>query len=94
MKRDIRIDLRTAALPHSFNGATVYDETAAGAGDEYLVMLNDTKDTKRQAAAFLHEALHIYHEDFKATRPVAEIEAERRAELRELLEILIEDEAM
>ena len=41
----------------------------------------------------MHEALHIYHNDFAdPSRPVAEIEAERKAELRELLQLAIKED--
>ena len=57
-----------------------------------MVWVNTVHGEKRAAASWLHEALHIYHDDFDDPRPVKEIEAERRAELRELLQILIRDD--
>lgn len=41
-----------------------------------------------RAAAFLHECLHLWHDDFKAEIPVNALEEERHRELERLLRVL------
>ena len=92
IKDDVRLQIRLVKSdgPNSIGGTTVTMPVNRGEG--YMVWVNTVHGEKRAAASWLHEALHIYHDDFEDPRPVAEIEAERRAELRELLEILIKDD--
>ena len=96
MKNEIKdnvklyIRLGRSAGPRAIGGTTSPMPVKNGEG--YLVWINTVHGEKRAAASWLHEALHIYHGDFDDPRPVAEIEAERRAELRELLQILIKED--
>ncbi len=92
IKDDVRLQIRLVRAdgPDSIGGTTSPMPVKNGEG--YLVWVNTVHSEKRAAASWLHEALHIYHNDFDDPRPVKEIEAERRAELRELLEILIEED--
>jgi len=92
MSRDIHIMLYTdAPLGKSLNGITATNSIHPS---EYIVALNADASDKQKTLAFLHEALHIYHNDFAdSSRSVAEIEAERRAELQELLQLMVSEEA-
>ena len=80
-----------AAFPESVHGVTLLTAKTDD-HEDYVVLINSGLDSRRKAATFLHEALHIFHGDFDDHRSVKEIEAERRAELRELLQILIRDD--
>lgn len=69
-------------LPNSIHGA------AAKEGDGYTVLINDQDDQDRQTLAFLHEMLHIWHKDHdREGADVSALEAERREELKRLLEM-------
>ena len=89
-KRELKIRLVRSDGPETIHGATAQmrDDT----GEKYAVWINSSRTGKCGAATWLHEMLHIYHDDFSDTRPVKEIEKERRSELIELLEILIEED--
>ena len=57
-----RVDLKIAAvpLPDATRGAT--DKLPDADGHErYTVAINSGMDELQKAAAFIHEALHIYH---------------------------------
>lgn len=87
-ERDIHIKFGRTAMPDTIGGVT----RARGALDDFAVLINSTLDDKHQAKAFLHEMLHVYHRDAWSDLDREAIEAERRAELRELLQLLIEEE--
>ena len=89
--RRISIKQGEAAFPESVHGLTLLT-AKTDEREDYTVLINSSLNSRRQAATFLHEMLHIFHEDFDGKRAVKEIEAERRAELRELLEILIRED--
>lgn len=86
MKRKMKIDLAEAALPDSMNGVTLNE----GGSQDYLVAINSNKGDLQRAATFLHEMLHIYHDDFNSTRSAAEIEIEREAELKAIARLILE----
>ena len=70
-----------------------FPEEVAGAcgmcgDDRFKVMVNGTKSKEEQAAAFLHECLHIWHCDHVSGLSADRIEAMRRAELKKLLKIM------
>ena len=88
MKRKMQIELAEIALPDPFDGATVSDT----GGQDFLVVLNSEKDDLRRAAAFLHEMLHIYHNDFESSKSAAEIESERDAELKAIAKFILGEE--
>ena len=69
--------------------ADVAGASGSGRHDVYTVMINGTKSEDRQAAAFLHECLHIWHKDH-ATDNATKTEAERRQEAKRLLQIMAE----
>ena len=87
-RRQFKIDLATAPLPEKVDAVSV--ETDSG---NYIVCLNSEKPSDNQTAGFLHEMLHIFHDDFNSPEPVANIEADRQAELLRVIKIL-EQEAM
>ena len=69
--------------------ADVAGASGSGRPDVYTVMINGTKSEERQAAAFLHECLHIWHKDH-AGENATKAEAERRQEAKRLLQIMAE----
>lgn len=88
-----RIDLRLASvqLPETVPGMS--REQQAGEGREkYVVAINEDLCDLERAAAFIHEMLHIYHNDFQDDRPAFEVEKERRKELIQLLRLLVEED--
>ena len=74
--REIKIILEEDRLPSDIHGMTSERDGV------YYVLLNAEDQTERKEAAFLHELLHIYREDFKSGKTVDEIETEVRKELR------------
>ena len=64
---------------------------ADGRAEAYYVNIDSTKNPEAQAAAFLHECLHIWHSDFSSGQPAANIEADRADELRRILQALAEE---
>lgn len=88
-----RVDLKIAAvpLPDTTRGATDKQPDADG-HERYTVAINSGMDELQKAAAFIHEALHIYHNDFEQPGTLEEIEGERRDELIGILECLIQQD--
>lgn len=60
---------------------------AAGSGRAYTIILNSNAAEDEKALSFLHECLHIYHQDIISTKDVEEIEKARHEELKRLLKI-------
>ncbi len=87
--RDIHIKFGKTEMPQTIGGVTRARDTM----DDYSVLLNSALDSVHQTKAFLHEMLHIYHKDSWSDRDRDEIEAERRAELRAILELIVEEDA-
>lgn len=88
MRRKMKIELAETALPDPIDGATVND----GKRQDFLVVLNSEKDDLRRAAAFLHEMLHIYHNDFESSKSAAEIERERDTELKAIARFILDED--
>ena len=82
--REINITLHTIPLP-----GTIYGGVTQRANGSYVVLINADKTEDEQAAAFLHELLHVFHRDLEAPPGItaAEIEAKRKAELLRVLQI-------
>lgn len=78
MEKTLQIQIKTAELPQTVHGLTTQQ---AGA---YTIYINEDQTQDEQAAAFLHECLHIYHDDFNSTRTAGELEEERHAELKRI----------
>lgn len=82
MIRTYNLTVETARLP---------DEMKAFSrrkGDSYYIVINEAETDDGRAAAFLHEALHIWHGDHDSGDDVDAIERERHEELKRLLSIL------
>lgn len=91
MQRDLSIRLVTVnGYPDHFYGATIMHDIKPE--EKYTVVLNDDRDDLRKTATFLHEALHIYHQDHISHDDEERIEAERRTELLQILKILTDEE--
>ena len=52
----------------------------------YMMIVNENDSQERQIRSIIHGLQHVYHDDFTSSRPVPEIEKERREELRRILE--------
>jgi len=72
-------------LPETIKGFTGRKEN-----DDYTILLNTELSDTEKAAAFLHEMLHIWHNDFASGKSVDQIEQERHAEMEKIMEILLE----
>ena len=84
MERKVQLTICRDALPPGIHGAIM----TTGAGKDYIIVTNQQETETQQAAAFLHECLHLFHDDLNRGGSADEIEATRRAEIIELLEIL------
>lgn len=83
MQRKIELTLQTAALPDGI------DAVCQQRGqDQYLMILRNNQTDDEQAASFLHECLHVLHDDFNSSLPVDVIEAQRHAELKRIIRLL------
>lgn len=85
MKREITLKIITAKLPEGANGISAAD------GDRVTLAINEDLPAELQAAAFLHECLHIWHSDHSSGRAVKEIERERREELRKITRLCLQE---
>ena len=83
MDRTITIRLVTREMPEAISGFC-----QKKGDDSYLVILNDRDGEPRTAGSFIHEMLHIYHDDYSKDLPADKIELERIKETRLLLEHL------
>ena len=69
-------------LPPTIDGASAKD------GNKITILINDQKPQDQQTLAFLHEMLHIWHNDHDTeTSNVSRLELERHAELVRLLRL-------
>lgn len=86
-RRDITIKLYRAELPESIHGFSHMNRNGS-----YLIVLDSTDSQERQTATFLHECLHIFHEDHTnedlTASQIAQIEAIRHKEIIDMLETL------
>lgn len=85
MNRTITIHIQGAELPEDVNSLLFSKRPG-----EYSILTNTKKTEKEQAANFLHECLHIYHEDMETENPADadQLERIRHKELLSLLEML------
>jgi len=71
-------------MPKTIQGACTLDKRDG----KIIVALNADLTEDEQAAAFLHEMLHLYHGDLNKENTTArEIEEERQEEMQRLLRI-------
>ena len=87
MTRTIKMRIFRGDLPADAHGAAMQRDT-----NDYQILINQHDSRQRQAACFLHECLHIWHNDFESTKSAGQIEAERHAEMVELLELLTREQ--
>ena len=85
MQGEITLQIITAKLPEDVNGMS------AAEGDRVTMAINEDLPEELQAAAFLHECLHIWHSDHSSSRAVKEIERERREELRKITQLYLQE---
>ncbi len=90
MERNINIRLIELNIPNEINRAVILNEKTLG--EAYIVALNKQKNDLEKAAAFLHKALHIYHQDLSNSERVSALETDRKLELLEILQYLINEE--
>lgn len=83
METNIQLTIRRDALPPGIHGAIATTGT-----NNYIIVTNQQETETQQAAAFLHECLHLFHDDLNGRGSVDEIETARHAETIEILEIL------
>ena len=78
----IKLQIIKEAFPGKGQGMIFCDN------DDYTILINSKLSEDEQAAAFLHEALHIWHDDFNSGRSADSIEETRKAELHRLIELM------
>lgn len=70
-------------LPPTVDGASTRD------GNKITVLINDQQPQDQQTLAFLHEMLHIWHNDHDTETPsISNLELERHEELARLLRLV------
>lgn len=70
-------------LPPTIDGASAKD------GNKITILINDQKTQDQQTLSFLHEMLHIWHNDHAAdVTSVTNLELERHEELARLLRLV------
>lgn len=80
--RKLTILLENMDMPEDIQGAT------SKKNDTFYMLINAKASKEEQAAAFLHEMLHIYRRDFESDQSVDEIEIEVRKELKVIKQYL------
>ena len=86
--REINIKLvYKKGLPEQIKGATAHEGE-----DRYKMIINGDLDETEQAAAFIHECVHILNRDFLKEEPVTEIETKVHEQLKALAEKYIQDQ--
>lgn len=74
MPEERRVSLRIikTELPEDIKGVC-----SVCSDGSYLILINQDLDEREQEASFLHEMLHIYHNDFDSDMSIHEIENKR-----------------
>ena len=81
MKRKITLTIATEdTMPEG-----IYGMLSQYKNGDYLILLNENQSEDGKARSFLHECLHIWHNDLNSGDPVGKIEAERAEELQRIL---------
>ena len=57
IEKEITLRVITTAMPESIHGLSAKD------GDQFIILLNENDQQKRQEETFLHEMKHIYNGD-------------------------------
>lgn len=81
-KIEIYYDLQTLPAVH---GITSKDK------NKYFMLINAGESPDEQAAAFIHEMLHIWNRDFESKDSLQEIEARTREQAKRILSLLAEE---
>ena len=84
--RTVTVRIIKADLPETVNGMCMKNKD-----DGFVVFLNDKATEIRQASGFLHEMLHIWHDDYNSECPMDQIEAERHKELKDILNMMYDE---
>lgn len=82
-ERRISLRIIKTELPETVRGAV----SDRGNGS-YIILINQTLDEKAQAEAFIHEALHIYHNDFESELSLDKLESIRHEESESILKAM------
>ena len=83
-QKKIQLSISTANLPESIHGMTLHDDT-------FQIWINSNLDADDQAAAFLHEMLHIWNNDFDSKDDADQIEQRTHEQMKRISDILISD---
>lgn len=79
---EIVLHIGKEKLPQGIHGIS------SAEGHHYTILIDSNQRQEEQAAAFLHEMLHIWHGDHESNKSTAEIEEERHEELISILSYL------
>ena len=77
------IDVYSLELPKTIRGVTMQT-----GNDSFKIVLNANDSEEQNYIAFLHEATHIYRNDFAKDATVSDIEEETHSLIRNALEML------
>lgn len=69
----LNVHLARVDLPDGVHGACC----PSNDGGNYYIIVNANLTAEEQEKAFIHEALHIWHDDFNSGKTAQEIETER-----------------
>lgn len=83
MNRQITINITNTPLPAGINAALI----EAG-NDSFIICLNSKMTDDERTAGFLHECLHIYHDDINSNKSANKLEQTRHKELLRLLKTI------
>lgn len=78
--RDIKITINKASFPAGVKGFSILDDSST-----FRIFINDTLDPDDQAAAFLHECLHIWNGDHTSKDDADHIEKKTHEQLLHVL---------
>ena len=77
--KKITIYLYETELPEDIEGVTSPNK---GQENSYTIMIDSKQTETGRAAAFLHEMLHVYRDDFNSGKTVQQIETETEELMR------------
>jgi Zn-dependent peptidase ImmA (M78 family) len=81
-ERNINIRLIKSELNEGCKGFCSMDTN-----HDFIILINKTMTEDEQTLAFLHEMLHVWHNDFRKKQDVNELEKIRHEELKGLLSL-------
>lgn len=81
--KKITLIIKEGKFPDSVKGATVaLDE------DTFQIWINDHLDPDEMAAAFLHEMLHVWNDDFDRDENADQVEERTHEQLKRISDII------